>query len=328
MSKTKTSWAELNFIQRKTIHISSVKDMKGIPKWLEFENSKPEFQWVANANAITMDFGGVFHSIFLRWAVTINGLHVATEKYKSNEWLKSKKSFTVTGIRNSLDGSGPRLEHVRVWDGDMASKVHESSIPMLSAWAFCNMYSCLEEFIFKLFKTYLEEHPLIICRGNEFKELRKLYQNRTSSTQNNLEWKEQWEKRLDNWHRKKLYDGIANVFNNFIQQSGLKIPSGYQGNYDYNDISKTLGGISMIRNCFIHGVTEVPQELSDFCDSFHGILFKFKAGEKFELTLHELATLEFFTDIFTQALNTSFFELIHPELSLTNRSTGTPNGAR
>lgn len=315
MADKKTSWTELNFIERQMLPIMSPDYNERKPvKWIEFECQDLEKKWISKANKITMDFGGIFHSIFLRWAVTVNGLHVATEKYQSQNWIDSGKSFSVVGIRNKIDGSGPHQTYVRIWDGKFASEIHASSIPMLAAWAFCNMYSCLEEFIFKIFRVFLESNPLTICKGDEFKDLRKIYRDRELSDVHLLKWNELWDNRLDSWHRKKLYDGIERVFNNFIQQSGLVIPSGYTNKYDYSDIAKTLGGIAMIRNCFIHGETEVPQELGDFCETFQSSFFKYKTGDKFGITLNELAIFEYFTDTFTQTLNTSFLELAHPEL--------------
>jgi len=315
MSHNQTSWTELNFIERQMVPIMSPDyDQEKPIKWIEFECSTPEKKWIYDVNTITMDFGGVFHSIFLRWAVTVNGLHVAAEKYKSQEWANSGKGFAVTGIRNAEDGSGPNQTYVRIWDGKMASEVHASSIPMLASWAFCNMYSCLEEFVFKIFKVFLDAHPLTICKGDQFRDLRRAYRERELNGDRLSEWNEKWSNRLNSWHRNKLYDGIEKVFNNFIQQSGLEIPSSYKGKYDYSDIAKTLDGISMIRNCFIHGETEVPNELGEFCKTFQSTLFQYKSGDKFAITLHELATLEHFTDTFTQTLNTSFFELAHPFL--------------
>lgn len=315
MNHNKTSWTELNFIERQTISIMSPDYVKNkIIHWIVFECQNPDQKWILDVNSTTMDFGGVFHSIFLRWAVTINGLHIAAERYKSPDWINSNQHFAITGIRNALDGSGPSEKYLQVWDGEMASKIHTSSIPMLAAWAFCNMYACLEEFIFKIFRIFLESHPLNICQGSEFRDLRAIYHNRNSSENDLRVWNEKWAERLDYWHRKKLYDGLEKVFNNFIQQSNLKIPSFYKGDYNYSDVARTLGGISMIRNCFIHGATEVPQELGDFCKEFQSILFQYKTGDKFTISINELATLEYFTDTFTQTLNNSLFELANPNV--------------
>lgn len=319
-----TSWTELNFIERESIPIMDpgALELENV-KWFEFTVADEGSKWVQEINEVVMEFGGVFHSIFLRWAVTINGLHVAADKYSDPEWKKRGMGFAVQGIRNRKDGSGPKLRNVRVWDGRMASKVHSSSIPMLAAWAFCNMYSCLEEFIFNMFRVYLNSKPLEICKGPEFKDIRKIYHEREQSIAQHSAWVEAWSERLESWHRKKLYDGLEKIFKNFISKTGLQIPSFYQGEYDYNDIAKTLGGISLIRNCFIHGVTKVPRELALFCEGFQSSFFNFTEGERFSLSIHDLATLEHFTDAFTQTLNNSLFELANPNIKgLTSQSSG------
>lgn len=319
-----TSWTKLNFIERESISIMDpgALETENI-KWFEFTVTDKESKWVQEINEVVMEFGGVFHSIFLRWAVTINGLHVAADKYSNPEWKKKGMGFTVQGIRNRKDGSGPEYTNVRVWDGSMASVVHSSSIPMLAAWAFCNMYSCLEEFIFKIFRVYLNSNPLEICKGEEYKDIRKIYHARDKSNEQHSAWIEAWSERLESWHRKKLYEGLEKVFKNFINKTGLQIPSFYGAKYDYNDIAKTLGGIALIRNCFVHGVTKVPPELALFCESFHSLFFSFTEGESFSLSINDLATLEYFTDTFTQTLNNSLFELANPNIKgLSSQSSG------
>ena len=296
-------------------------------KWIGIQSEAPEKQWILEANEATMDFGGVFHSIFIRWAVTINGLHVAAEKYKSEQWKQSGRSFAISGIRNKSDGTGPHLTNVQIWPGEKASDIHSSSIPMLSAWAFCNMYSCLEEFIFKIYRCFLEHHPLTICEGDEFKDLRRAYRKKDESAESRDRWVEAWSNRLESWHRKKLYDGIEKIFLSFINRSNLKIPAAYAKQFQYEDIAKTLGGIALIRNSFIHGATKVSTELEDFCGDFHGLFFKYKTGEDFSITLHELATFEYFTDTLTQTLNTSLIELAHPSIKGLSSSMGTKNVA-
>lgn len=321
---SQTSWTELNFIKRESFPITDlgVLELENV-KWLEFTVTDEESQWVKEINEMVMQFGSVFHSIFLRWAVTINGLHVAADKYSNPEWKKRGLGFAVQGIRNRKDGSGTELTNVRVWDGSMASEVHSSSIPMLAAWAFCNMYSCLEEFIFSMFRVYLNSNPLEICKGPEFKGIRKIYYERDQSNEQHSAWVEAWSERLESWHRKKLYDGLERIFKNFISKTGLQIPSFYKYEFDYNDIAKTLGGISLIRNCFIHGVTKVPRELALFCEGFQSSFFNFSEGEKFSLSIHDLATLEHFTDTFTQTLNNSLFEFAKPGTKgLTNAGKG------
>ncbi|WP_156894641.1 hypothetical protein [Janthinobacterium sp. 1_2014MBL_MicDiv] len=318
MSEYKTSWTELNFIEKETISAMSPDVLSKNIKWVEFP-AEPGLEWLCETNNVIMDFGGTFHSIYLRWAVTINGLHVAVEKYRNPSWIKRAQVFKVAGFRNAIDGSGPRQTPVRVWTPDAVAKVHESSIPMLAAWAFCNMYSCLEEFVFKIFRIYLDAHPLVICKGDEFKALRRAYNDRVDSQESLENWKTLWNERLESWHRKRLYDGLEKVFLNYCNVAGLEIPVAYKGEYGYEAVAKTLGGISLIRNCFIHGATVVPVELAEFCKGFESLFFSYEEGRKFEISLNELATLEYFTDTLTQTLNSSILELSFPEIKDLNK---------
>jgi len=178
MADSQTSWTKLNFIERYSIPIMAMdpEDAANV-RWLEFGTDIAE-AWLVESNVETMKFGGTFHSIYLRWNVAVNGLHKAAEVYKSDDWLRSGRSFAVQGIRNSTDGSGPNLQHVQLWDGDKAAEVHQTSVPMIAAWAFCNMYACLEEYIFKLYRIYLESHPMSICTGSDFRDIRRLFNAR------------------------------------------------------------------------------------------------------------------------------------------------------
>ncbi|MDQ7084598.1 MAG: hypothetical protein Q9M36_06555 [Sulfurovum sp.] len=80
----------------------------------------------------------------------------------------------------------------------------------------------------------------------------------------------------------------------------------------WKDVATTIGGISLIRNCFIHGMAIVPKELGNFCKTFQSISFQFVEDEKFTIDLNDLMTLEYFSFTFTQTLNNSFSELAFP----------------
>jgi hypothetical protein len=323
MSDAQTSWTKLNFIERASIPIMALdpKNVRMI-KWIEFEAKDPNQNWIVESNVETIKFGGTFHSIYLRWNVAVNGLHKAADVYSSEQWLKSGAAFAVQGIRNDPDGSGPALTKVQLWDGKKAAEIHKTSVPMIAAWAFCNMYACLEEFVFRLYRIYLESHPMEICDRENFMPLRQMFQNRLNSEADSKAWEAAWAERLESWHRKKLYDGLGTVFAGYVQRSGLKIPGSYEGQFNYGDVAATLAGISLIRNGFIHGATKVSKELGDFCTTFRRGLFEFKEGDSFEITLHELAALEHFTDTFTFNLNTSFLERAWPELRLESMKKG------
>jgi hypothetical protein len=305
-----TSWTELNFIERKSLPFFDIENEIKEIDFIDFVLDDSEKKWMEESNKLVMDFSGVFHSIYLRWAVTINGLNVAEEKYRSKEWENPSKAFVVAGIRNGKES--PEVVYLKQWDGKTASEIHKSSIPMLAGWAFCNMYSVFEEFIFKLYKIYLEAHPLTILEGREFRDMRVLYQKKDESDANLLKWQNAWNERLEKWHRKKLYDGLEKIFNSYINLTKLEIPAIYNAPYSLEDVSKTIGGISLIRNCFIHGMANVPKELGDFCKTFQSISFNFIENEKFTINLNDLMTLEYFSFTFTQTLNNSFNELAFP----------------
>ena len=69
-------------------------------------------------------------------------------------------------------------------------------------------------------RVYFNNYPLTICEGRDFSELRKLYRNRDADKKE--EWEQEWKKRLDNWHRKKLYDGLDKVFLAYCNHSCIK----------------------------------------------------------------------------------------------------------
>ncbi len=241
-------WTELNFIEREMLSPMDERLLSvGLINWIEIP-CKNENQWVGEANKLVMDFGGIFHSVYLRWAFAVNGLHVAQDRYSSDDWLNGNKEFNVTGIRNSLDGSGPKQTVVYGPEKHVVAELHGSTIPMLSAWAFCNMYSCLEEFLFKLFRIFLNYHPLNILKGNEFRHGRALYKNRGKSTEDENAWQNFWGNRLDSWHKKKLYDGIEKIFNNFTTQSNIKIPKAYENKFNYTDVASGCPESGFVQN--------------------------------------------------------------------------------
>ena len=310
-----TPWTELNFMESALIDIS-MADHNDLEKYkfIIHEYKKAHHQWIKKSDELTREFAGVFHSAFLRWAVTVNGLNVAAEKYSSMDWKNANKGLTVSGIRHNESNSQYEAIILKTWDGNMAAQVSKSSIPMLAGWAFCNMYACIEEFILKLCRIYLEEHPDYLIQGQEFRELRKLYSAQKLDPTLRSKWFEKLNVRLDDWHKKIVFKGMEKIFNKYITFSKIEMPNKYKGLATYSDIGKTLGGISLIRNCFIHGVTTVPKELEEFCHDFTGLAFHFVAGSKFRIGLTDLALFECFASKLTATLNLSYCQLAYPEI--------------
>lgn len=55
--------------------------------------------WIEHFTSMIGPSRARFRSTYFHWAMAINGLHVAAEKYRSKEWKNPYKRFTITGIR-------------------------------------------------------------------------------------------------------------------------------------------------------------------------------------------------------------------------------------
>lgn len=111
----------------------------------------------------------------------------------------------------------------------------------------------------------------------------------------------------------KLYDGLDKVLLAFFHNAGLKTPAGYTQS-TVETWSESIAGISLIRNLLIHGESQVPQELEDFCQKPHGLGFRFKTGGLLRLSIIDLQLLELFCDSLLTAFNLSLMEFARPEL--------------
>lgn len=249
-----------------------------------------------------------FRSTYFHWAMSINGLHIAAERYASEEWQTGHGDFIITGLRP------PELRAVLAsWPGDEAAEAHKATLPKMAAWGYIELYAALESSIFDFFRAYWELRPDGLIRGPDFKEIRRL--KRATEAEDADEtavtaWREAWSARLDGWHRKKLYDGLHRVFLSFCSETGLKTPSKYQ-HTTIDTWAETIEGLGLLRHLLIHGEQTVPDELEAFCEKPHSMSFDFKAGDPLRVDLFHLQAFELFTDQLLNGLNLSATE--HPD---------------
>ncbi|MBA4191488.1 MAG: hypothetical protein C0467_26210 [Planctomycetaceae bacterium] len=244
----------------------------------------------------------------MRWALAINGLNVAAERYGDPAWARTR-AFQVRSVRprNGVDDmGGMAVEHAPIaqWDGKTAAKNHMDTIPMLTAFGIIDIFANLETFVFILYRLYLNQTPDSIIEGDDFKELRKLKRDPAKDA----EWKVAWEERLNNWHRKKLYDGLAKVFKAFCAVTKLKTPSTYT-HTTIDTWVESLDMIAIVRNCLIHGASTVPANLAEACKKPHALLFDFELDAPLEITLYHLEGVELFCDQLLTGINLSMLEL-------------------
>jgi hypothetical protein len=115
----------------------------------------PEEEWARSLMQLIGDWRATLRSTYLRWAMAINGLYVASDKYKTS---KDEKKFVVSSTRSDQDGR-PRQQVIAEFSFEEAADYHLQIQPMLCAHGFIDMYAGLEEMIFALYRTYWKANP-------------------------------------------------------------------------------------------------------------------------------------------------------------------------
>jgi hypothetical protein len=269
----------------------------------------PENSWTTTLMKLVGEWRAILRSTYIRWAMAINGLHVAATKYQAET---IPKKFTVSSIRSEKSGR-TRQEVVAEYPFKDAAAAHLKIQPMLCAHGFIDMYAGLEEMIFAMYRSYLLTNPDPLIEGPDFVMLRKLRRNSSESAEAKDAWDKAFVERLDKWQRNKLYDGLDRVFLAFCQTAGLRTPAGYK-HTTVETWSYSIGGISLMRNLLIHGENAVPKDLADFCKEPYSLGFTFDEGELLRLSLRELQLIETFCDSLLTALNISLMERAKPSL--------------
>jgi hypothetical protein len=258
-------------------------------------------------------------STYIRWAISINGLEVAAEKYASVTWQRDpNRRFFVTSLRNEDE---PRPDGRRQvvptiiaeWNGPTASKAHRKTMPMLAAFGVIDLYGNLEDFVFDIFKVFLNAHPEHILRGDEFRDLRRLRHEAKRDESKKEAWDKAWKERLERWQRNKLYDGLGKVFRAFCTAAGLKTPS-FHKYVTIENWAETIEIIGLVRNGLTHGVTVVTAEIADACKKPHAMTFDFQEGKPLTIRLDHLQGIDYFCEQLLTALNFSLIEKVHGPL--------------
>jgi hypothetical protein len=167
--------------------------------------------------------------------------------------------------------------------------------------------------IFAFYRVLLTARPDQLLRGPGFAHLRKLRRKAAEDGAAAPQYREELRRRLDDWHRKRLYDGLDSVFLAFCQHARVEAPAAYTKTTVVT-WSKSIAGISLIRNLLMHGVETVTPELEAFTKEPYSLGFEFKNNEPLRLTLFHLQMLEAFIDQLLTALNISLVELARPSL--------------
>lgn len=277
------------------------------------EAKKPEDAWI---EAIMRQIGlwrAKLRSTYLRWALCINGLDVAAQKYADPTWA-STHSFVVRSIRPNGKGIRPDgavsvddKAIIAEWNGEKASEAHRDTMPMVSAFGIIDLYGNIEEVIFEMYRLFLTHNPGDLLRGDDHKSLRKLKREAEADQSKRAEWNAAWAHRLDAWQRKRLYDGLGKVFRAFCATANLTAPSTYRVS-TVDTWAESIETIALVRNALVHGATTVSEELADACKKPHAITFDFQKDALLAIRLYHLQGVDLFCEQLLTALNLSLVE--------------------
>ena len=268
---------------------------------------KPEEQWVEDVTRRIGDWRAKLRSTYIRWALAINGLEVAANRYAEPEWGQNNK-FYVSSLRPDQTGH-LSITPIALWDGTTASKNHRETMPMLAAFGIIDLYARLEEIVFEMYRMFLNHNRQVLLRGDDFQDLRRLRREAENDPAKRPDWEQAWQERLDGWQRRRLYDGLDRVFKAFCDSAGVKAPSSYQ-HTTVETWSECVRIIGLVRHALVHGVATVNHELAAACQQPYAMTFDFQEGDPLEIKLYHLQGVDCFCEQILDALNLSLLELV------------------
>lgn len=299
-----------------------------VPKsrlWLTYTTDDPAQKWIEIATNRSAEHAAFYRSVYMRWAITINALNVARDRY-------SEPGAKGLQILQAVRGDdGPQVVPLDTWWPETAAENYEKSIPLMAAYGIQDLFGAMEEIIFDLYEIYLDAHPLEILKGPDFKDQRRLHRERNDGPEQETAWSAAWAERMTAWRRKRIYDGLHKVFRAFWDRSGLQRSSAYSET-DIDDWCTVIETISELRNLLVHGENLVSQRLGELAAAQPRLGFRYVAGKVLELDLWDIMIVErFFSDMIV-LLNESLMELAaggHPIMSMgfeRETSTGRSGG--
>ncbi|MDA3971815.1 MAG: hypothetical protein PF442_10740 [Desulfobulbaceae bacterium] len=267
-------------------------------------------KWLNETTEQIGDWRAKFRSAYIKWALCLNSIEKAIERYSDDDFKKNGK-FWIDSFRVQKDKTMGRSK-IALWNGDEVADNYQTIQPLIAENGIIEIYSAIEEYIFISYKIFLNHNPSSLLRGKQFRDLRKLYRTKNEDPELNKEWDIQWTERLNTWHRKKAYDGIKKVFSSYIQIS--KLSMGGMGEL-LNGVAESLDTVAHLRNLLVHNEPLVTEEFAKLTSQpwcpFPNI---FQEGEKFAPDLSTLMGIEHMCDNMLTVINLSCVGLIKEEI--------------
>lgn len=269
-----------------------------------------EERWIEEATSEIGEWRSDVRSVYLRWAITINAMCIAEDHYKK---LPEDRALQTKTLR-MISGEARQVA-MTTWSGREASEIYAEATSLVAGYGIADLYGCLEEIIFDFYEIYLKHHPSSLMRGDEFRELRRLYRDRDRDQAAQEAWSSAWQQRYALWRRNKGYDGLGRTFKSIFDMAGLKRPSLYN-NTDVELWSEIIDGIGELRHLITHGADRVSGKLGEFSRKSHAMTFDFIESDQLTVSLHHLQSVECFSDQLLTAINLSLIELANGPVKL------------
>ena len=292
----------VRFLDQKVIDANDlVPNQPGGIQNLIYRTQDPALKWIENATSRIGDWRASERSVFMRWAITINALHVARDRYRDSPDIL----LTIDTLRTA-NGRTERV-HMAGWSGEEAAGNHEATIPMMAAYAVQDMYGIVEEIVLELYEVFVRGNPLFLMKGDDYKPLRAAFRAMGDGEAERVAFEAMWEDRIAGWRRNRTFDGLHKVFASFWASAGLNRPSSYSLT-DVTDWQRVMETIGEVRHLVTHGEDKVSKRLGDLCAAQPNLGMTFKEGEPLEVKLMDLWIVEHFIDQLLNAINISLLE--------------------
>lgn len=292
----------VRFLEQRVVEAGdAVLNQPGSVQNLIYRTEDPALKWIETATARIGDWRAAERSVFMRWAITINALHVARDRYRDAPNIL----LTIDTLRPTAEGT--EQVHLAGWRGEEAARNHEATIHTMAAYAVQDMHGILEEIVLELYEVFVRGNPQVLMRGDDNKALRAAFRAKDAGEAEAATYAEMWEQRIVGWRRNRTFDGLHRLFGKFWDAAGLARPSWYRAT-DVGDWQRVIETIGEVRHLVTHGENRVSKRLGDLCAAQPHLGMTFAEGEVLEVSLRDLWIVEQFVDQLLNAINISLLE--------------------
>jgi len=282
---------------------SDVRALDGAVTNIVVTSKTGDQEWIAASTKKIGDWRSLMRTTYMRWMLSCHALERAAAECDS---FSLDDRFPIRTLR--VGPAGLEEAVIGEWTGGEAAANQRKTASLLPAYGVVDLIGAWEETTFGFYRVFLDAHPQILMKDN-YKHLRKIYWDRNKDSEAATSWDEAWRERVDTWQRKKVYEGLGNVFRAYAAQASLKRPSSFK-HTDVEDWAIAIEGVAELRNLVVHGAPQVTEKLASLTGRTASMGFDFVLGERLVVTTRHLQLVECFFNQLLTAINMSLVEKI------------------